>query len=53
MILCNTVLEIEPLIDKELLGGDHLDLPARGDGGVFYRDELGLIVENVEFPVFS
>ncbi len=46
MILCNMALEIEPLIDKELLDStieECLDEVMN----VFYREDLGLVVENV------
>ena len=46
MILCNTALEIEPLIDKELLE-ETISICLHEVMEVFYRDELGLIVENV------
>lgn len=46
MILCNTALEIEPMIDKELLERT-IAACVHEVMEVFYRDELGLIVENV------
>ena len=46
MILCNTALEIEPMIDKELLERTIAACVHEVMGG-FYRDDLGLIVENV------
>ena len=46
MILCNTALEIEPLIDGELLE-QTIATCLHEVMEVFYRDELGLIVENV------
>ena len=46
MILCNTALEIEPMIDKELLERT-IAACVHEVMEVFYRDDLGLIVENV------
>ena len=46
MILCNTALEIEPMIDKELLERTIAACVHEVMEG-FYRDDLGLIVENV------
>ena len=46
MILCNTALEIEPMIDKELLERT-IAACVHEVTEVFYRDDLGLIVENV------
>lgn len=46
MILCNTALEIEPMIDRELLE-QTIAACVHEVMEVFYRDELGLIVENV------
>lgn len=46
MILCNLALEIEPLLDKEFMEKTiHTCIHEVLD--VFYRPELGLIVENV------
>ena len=46
MILCNMALEIEPMIDKQLLA-DTIGECLHEVMEVFYREELGLIVENV------
>ncbi len=46
MILCNMALEIEPMIDKELLDRTIQEC-LKEVMEVFYRPELGLIVENV------
>ena len=46
MILCNTALEIEPMIDRELLE-ETIATCLHEVMEVFYREELGLIVENV------
>lgn len=46
MILCNMALEIEPMIDKELLDTTIKEC-LKEVMEVFYRPELGLIVENV------
>ncbi len=46
MILCNMALEIEPMIDKELLDRT-IEECLKEVMEVFYRPELGLIVENV------
>ena len=46
MILCNLALEIEPLLDKEFLEKT-IDTCIHEVMEVFYRPELGLIVENV------
>ena len=46
MILCNLALEIEPLLDKEFLEKT-IDTCIHEVLDVFYRPELGLIVENV------
>ena len=46
MILCNTALELEPMIDKALLERT-IAACVREVMEVFYRDDLGLIVENV------
>lgn len=46
MILCNTALEIEPMIKPELLE-ETIETCVREVMEVFYREELGLIVENV------
>ena len=46
MILCNTALEIEPMIDKELLERT-IAACVHEVMEVFYRDDLGLIVANV------
>ena len=46
MILCNTALEIEPMIDKELLERT-IAACVHEVMEVFYRDDLGQIVENV------
>ena len=49
MILCNMALEIEPMIDKQLLA-DTIGECLHEVMEVFYREELGLIVENVIPP---
>lgn len=46
MILCNLALEIEPLLDKEFLEKT-IETCIHEVMDVFYRPELGLIVENV------
>lgn len=46
MILCNLALEIESLIDKELLD-QTIETCLHEVLEVFYREDLGLIVENV------
>lgn len=46
MILCNTALEIEPMIKPELLE-ETISTCVHEVMDVFYREELGLIVENV------
>lgn len=46
MILCNLALEIEPLLDKEFLAKT-MDTCIHEVMDVFYRPELGLIVEHV------
>ena len=46
MILCNLALEIEPLLDKELMENS-IETCVHEVLDVFYRPELGLIVENV------
>lgn len=46
MILCNLALEIEPLLDKAFLQKT-IDTCIHEVMEVFYRPELGLIVENV------
>jgi len=46
MILCNLALEIEHLLDKEFMQ-ETIDSCIHEVMGVFYRPELGLIVENV------
>lgn len=46
MILCNLALEIEPLLDKAFLEKT-IDTCIHEVMDVFYRPELGLIVENV------
>jgi N-acylglucosamine 2-epimerase len=46
MILCNLALEIEHLLDKEFLQ-QTIDACVHEVMDVFYRPELGLIVENV------
>lgn len=46
MILCNLALEIEPLLDKTFLQKT-IDTCIHEVMDVFYRPELGLIVENV------
>ena len=46
MILCNVALEIEPLLDKDFL--DHtIETCVHEVMDVFYRPELGLIVEHL------
>lgn len=46
MILCNLALEIEPLLDEEFLAKT-IDTCIHEVMDVFYRPELGLIVEHV------
>lgn len=46
MILCNLALEIEPLLDKEFMEKT-IETCLHEVLDVFYRPELGLIVENV------
>ncbi|MDE6452368.1 MAG: AGE family epimerase/isomerase [Odoribacter sp.] len=46
MILCNLALEIEPLLDKEFMESS-IETCVHEVLDVFYRPELGLIVENV------
>lgn len=46
MILCNLALEIEPLLDKEFMENT-IDTCIHEVMEVFYRPELGLVVENV------
>jgi len=46
MILCNLALEIEHLLDKDFMQ-QTIDSCIHEVMGVFYRPELGLIVENV------
>lgn len=46
MILCNLALEIEPLLDKEFMEKT-IETCIHEVLDVFYRPELGLIVENV------
>lgn len=46
MILCNLALEIEPLLDKEFMERT-IDTCVHEVMDVFYRPELGLIVEHV------
>lgn len=46
MILCNTALEIEPMIKPEVLE-ETIATCVHEVMDVFYREELGLIVENV------
>ncbi|MBR6700064.1 MAG: AGE family epimerase/isomerase, partial [Bacteroidaceae bacterium] len=46
MILCNVALEIEPLLDKDFLDKT-IETCVREVMDVFYRPELGLIVEHL------
>lgn len=46
MILCNLALEIEPLLDKEFME-ETIQTCISEVMDVFYRPELGLVVENV------
>lgn len=46
MILCNLALEIEPLLDKEFMTKT-IDICIHEVMDVFYKPELGLIVEHV------
>ncbi len=46
MILCNLALEIEHLLDKDFLNGT-IDTCIHEVMDVFYRPELGLVVENL------
>lgn len=46
MILCNVALEIEPLLDKDFLD-ETIERCIHEVMDVFYRPEMGLIVENL------